>query len=81
MLVFRLAGRMVHVLACYFPTCWDSSEAAEELYDITSLLLQSQCNPNAMVILGGDFNARAGALQAHDDETHVGPCGEGNRND
>ena len=35
----ELAGRMVHVLAYYFPTCWDSSEAAEELYDITSLLL------------------------------------------
>ena len=34
-----------------------------------------------MVILGGDFNACVGALQAHDDETHVGPCGEGNRND
>ena len=81
MLVFQMAGRMFHVLSCYFPTCWDPVEAVEELYGVTSLLLEGQRSSNAMVILGGDFNACVGAIQAHDDEQHVGPCGEGNRND
>ena len=75
MLVFRF------VLACYFPTRWDPAEAVEELYDVVSLLLEGQRNSNAMVIVGDDFNVCVGALQTHDDENHVGSCGEGRRND
>ena len=78
---FAMFGRSFKVFACYFPTCWDADQAVEELYEILSLFLDAERGTNSVILLGGDFNAKLGRLQASDDSNHVGPFGIGSRND
>ena len=65
-LMFNLHGRMFALIAIYFPTTWESEEAVDELYDLLTLVVDS-FSRNAVVIIGGDFNATVGGPQASDD--------------
>ena len=66
-------------VAVYFPTSWDSDDAVEEVYDVLSLVLDNCIRDDAVIVLGGDFNASLGHLQAGD-EPSMGVCGLGQRN-
>ena len=69
---------MFALIAVYFPTTWESEEAADELNDLLTLVVDSFPR-NAVVIIGGDFNAMVGGLQAGDDANILGCWGHGPR--
>ena len=79
-LMFNLHGRMLAFIAVYFPTTRESEEAVDELYDLLTLVVDSFPR-NAVVIIGGDFNATVGGPQAGDDANILGCWGQGPRNE
>ena len=79
-LMFNVHGRMFALIAGYFPTTWESEQAADELYDLLTLVIDSLPR-NAVVITGGDFNATVGGPQAGDDANVLGCWGHGPRNE
>ena len=69
--MFNLHGRMFALIAVYLPNTWEAEETVDATYELLTLVLNN-LPPQALVLIGGHFNAAVGSPQAGDNTSTLG---------